>query len=360
MVCTVVEEKEFVEELRLSPVNLSHFDVLCDSVGMRQHAIHGVPLLESGYTVDDNARALVAMLDFGQLYGKETAGPHCVKFLSFLNHLQSDDGRFRNILSFDRRFLEEGGSGDCFGRAMWACGRTVNSWLDRNYKEIARKILEKALPQTLELEHQRPIAFTLIGLDEIVKARPDDRSLIETVEMLGNRLVRLFEANSDEKWQWFEDILTYDNARLPQAMFAAYQATGNKRFLEIAKKSFGFLAKETIEGEMFVPVGQDGWYPKGGEKALFDQQPLEAAAMVQAATAGFLATSDDDYRKIALTSFNWFFGGNELGAALYDNKTGACFDGLTPKEVNLNQGAESLVEFMISRFCVEKLKSQKI
>jgi len=359
-VCIVSSEKELLKEISLSPINLSYFDMLSDSVGMRQHAIHGVPLLTSGYTLDDNARALIAMLDFGALFRKERANTASIKFLSFMNHMQMPNGWFRNLLSLDRRFDDSGGGGDCFGRAVWACGRTLNSWLNQNQKLNAGKMLERALPNVPKLEELRPIALSLIGLCEAAKSGKEDIALLENVDLLADKMVAALEINSDENWQWFEDALTYDNARMPQALFAAFQSSGKKRFLEAAEKSFGFLASKTIEGEMFVPVGQDGWFPKNGKKALFDQQPIEAAAMVQAATAGYFATSNDDYKKSALTSFNWFFGGNSLGAAVYDKRIGACFDGLTPKEVNMNQGAESMVEFLLARFCIERMRRQKI
>lgn len=356
----MIEEKELNEELSLSPVNMAHLELLSDSIGLRQHAIHGVPLLESGYTVDDNARALVALLDFGELPGRAKPRAECIKYLSFLGHMQMQNGWFRNMLLFDRRFGDEEGSSDCFGRAIWACGRVMNSWLDENQRINARKMLEKAMPLALGLAEPRPIAFALLGLCEAAKAMPENRAFVEAVEILAGRIAGLFEEQSSGEWQWFEDILTYDNARLPYGMFAAFQATGRKRFLDIAEKSFSFLVEKTVRGEMFEPVGQDGWCPKGSEKALFDQQPIEAASMVQAATAGLFATSNDEYKRVAVTCLNWFFGGNSLGASLYDKKTGACFDGLTPKEVNLNQGAESTVEFLLARFCMERMKRQKI
>ncbi|MFA4855528.1 MAG: glycosyltransferase [archaeon] len=356
----MIEEKELIQELSLGPVSLAHLELLSDGIGLRQHAIHGVPLLESGYTVDDNARALVALLDFGELFKKERLRAECIKYLSFLGHMQLPNGWFRNTLLFDRHFGDEEGSPDCFGRAVWACGRAMNSWLDENQRINAKKMLEKTMPQACNLADPRPIAFALLGLCEAAKAEPENRAFLEAVEILAGRMAGIFEKQSSGEWPWFEDILTYDNARLPHAMFAAFQVTGENRFLGIAEKSFSFLAEKTAGGEMFEPVGQDGWYPKGGQKALFDQQPIEAAAMVQAATAGFFAASDDDYKRVAGICFNWFFGGNSLGAAVYDKKTGACFDGLTPKEVNLNQGAESTVEFLLARFCMERLKRQKI
>ena len=356
----MIREKELINEVKLSPVSLEHLERLCDSVGVRQHAIHGIPLLESGYTVDDNARALIAMLDFGDLFQKDQARPSCIKFLSFLNHMQMPNGWFKNTLSFDRRFIDSGGSSDCFGRAFWACGRATSSWLDENSRLNARKMLQRSLPFANQLQDARPIAFTLLGLCELAKAEPGKQELFEKIEQLGFALTRMFELNSGQEWQWFENSLTYDNARMPQALFAAFQATGNKSFLATAEKSFSFLEKNTVEGEMLVPVGQDGWFPREGSKALFDQQPIEAGSMVQAATAGFFATSNDDYKKTALTCFNWFFGGNSLGASLYDEKTGACFDGLTSTEVNLNQGSESLVEFLLARLCLERAHRQKI
>ncbi len=358
--CNVISEKELLREARLSPINLNYFEMLCDSIGMRQHAIHGVPLLTSGYTMDDNTRALIAMLDFGEMFQKPAARATSVKFLSFMNLMQMPNGWFRNVLSLDRRFEDSEGSGDCFGRALWACGRAVNSWLDDNYRINAKKMFEKAFPHALKLYDPRPAAISLIGLCEYAKADPAKDGLESAIEELAGRLVGMFEACSDQKWQWFEDILTYDNARLPHALFAAFEFSGKKRFLDVAEKSFSFLESKTIEGEMFVPVGQDGWFPKEGEKALFDQQPIEAGAMVQAATEAFFATSNDDYKKTAVNCFNWFFGGNSLGAALYDKRTGACFDGLTPKEVNLNQGAESLLEFLLARFCIERLRRQNM
>ncbi len=356
----MIEEKELLEELRLSPVNFSYLETLSDNLGMRQHAIHGVPMLESGYTTDDNARALVALLDFGDLFKKERVRGECVKYLSFLNFMQKPNGWFHNILLFDRQFGDERGSADCFGRALWASGKAANSWLVENHRTNAKKMFYRALPWVQELKDLRPIAFSIIGIAEMLKAGENKPVLLENIEFLAEKMKEFFAENSVENWKWFEDILTYDNARLPQAMFVAFQATGRKDFLEVAEKSFLFLTEQTVKGEMFEPVGQDGWFPKDGEKALFDQQPIEAASMVQAATAGFFATSNDEYKKIALTSFNWFFGGNKLGAALYDRKTGACFDGLTPKNVNLNQGAESMVEFLIARFCIERMKNQKI
>jgi len=356
----VIEEKELLEELRLSPVNFSYLETLSDNLGMRQHAIHGIPMLESGYTTDDNARALVALLDFGNLFRKERVRRECVKYLSFLNFMQKPNGWFHNMLLFDRQFGDERGSADCFGRSLWASGRAANSLLVENHKTNAKKMFYRALPWVHDLKDSRPIAFSIIGIAEMLKAGENKPVLLESIEFLAEKMKEFFSENSDKNWHWFDDILTYDNARLSQAMFAAFQTTGRKDFLKIAEKSFKFLTKQTVRGEMFEPVGQNGWFPKDGKKALFDQQPIEAASMVQAATAGFFATSNDEYKKIALTCFNWFFGGNKLGAALYDKKTGACFDGLTPKNVNLNQGAESMVEFLIARFCIEKMKRQKI
>ncbi len=356
----MAKEKGFLLEAELLPVKLEHFESMCDSIGMKQHALHGVPLLESGYTLDDNARALVAMLEFGELFDKSLAGPYCLRFLSFIKHMQLENGWFRNLLSIDRRFLDEGSSGDCFGRAMWGLGKAANSWLPLSQRTHARKMLDRSLEWVPLLEDARPIALTLVGLDEFAKAHPERNELSQEISGLGEKLVAMYEASAGPGWKWFEDALTYDNARMPQALFSAFQATGNKRFLSVARESFGFLEQKTVVGEMFLPVGQDGWFPRQGKKALFDQQPIEAASMVQAASQAFFITADDDYARTALNCFNWFFGGNRLGASLYEKETGACFDGLTPKEANLNQGAESLVEFLLARFCIERLKRQKI
>ncbi|MCX6798850.1 MAG: glycosyltransferase [Candidatus Diapherotrites archaeon] len=339
----------------LPPVKLNHLRLLTDSTGIIQHATHGVVSYKSGYTVDDNARALIAVLRFHNLLNGMDSETLAMIYLGFLHYTQQPDGIFHNTVSFERAFVQEEPTWDCYGRALWACGYAVDSRLYENAKATAKKMLDDALQNISKLEDARPVAFALMGLHHYFHAKPEQSDLKEKIILLGDKLLALLQQSSSEGWFWFEDALTYCNARLPHALFLAFESTKERRFLDAAEQSFRFLEEKTVEGEIFIPVGQNGWLPKGGAKALFDQQPIEASSMVEAAVAAFKANGKERYKKTALTAFEWFFGRNSLGAKLYDETNGGCFDGLTETEVNLNQGAESTIAYLSARLSVEEL-----
>ncbi|MBN2067956.1 MAG: glycosyltransferase [Candidatus Diapherotrites archaeon] len=343
------------EQEELPAIDLGYFNRMTDGTGMLQHSTHSVPCFKTGYTTDDNARALVAVLWLKGFFPKAQIEELAIRYLAFIHYCQKEDGTFHNHVSFDRRFLDEQGSWDCFGRVLWACGFALSSSLNENIKAVAKKIIDEAMPHIALLNDPRPIAFALMGVHFYSKARPEQQDLVEKASRLGMKLVSLLEENSSPGWAWFEDILTYCNARMPQALFLAFESTGEKRFLEAAEKSYAFLKGKTFDSGMFVPVGQDGWLPSQGEKALFDQQPIEAGCMAEAALAAFNSTGKRIYAEDALVSFQWFLGKNTLKEPLFDSTMSACFDGLTKEAPNFNQGAESTIAFLMARLAVEEL-----
>ena len=339
----------------LPPVKLNHLRLLTDSTGMLQHATHSIANYKSGYTTDDNARALVAVLKYHALFNSMDSETLAMICLGFLHYVQQPDGTFHNNVSFERKFLEEETGWDCFGRVLWACGYAVYSKLYENAKATAKKMFDEAMPNLGKLEDCRPIAFAIIGLHYYHSAKPEQVDLKEKIIFLGEKLLLMLERNSGADWHWFEQELTYCNARIPHALFLAYQSTKDSRFLEAAERSFAFLESKTIESGMFVPVGQRGWFPKGGPKAIFDQQPIEASAMVDAAVEAFKVTGKENYKRTAVVSFEWFLGRNSLQARVYDDVNGACFDGLTETEPNKNQGAESTIAYLLARLAIEEI-----
>lgn len=342
----------------LVPMDLSHLKTMMDNTGVLQHATHGIPCFKSGYTTDDNARALIVILQSQEIFGNQETEPLAITCLSFLQYAHMPNGLFHNFVSFDRRFLDKEDSGDSFGRAVWACGYTLCSGLNPNMKGAAKKMIDEAMPQAMLLEDPRPIAFVIMGLHYYLKAFPKQPGVFEKILALGEKLLCMLEQNSDSEWVWFENILTYCNARIPQALFLAFDSTKDNRFLEAAEKSFGFLLSKTINKGIFAPVGQNGWFPKGGEKACFDQQPIDAGSTVEAAVSAFNTTGNTKYVEAAYCAFKWFFGGNIHGLNVYDSARGACFDGLVSDGVNLNQGAESTLTFILARMTLENIMMQ--
>lgn len=340
--------------MRLPPVKIDYLQSFTDDTGIFQHAKYCIPRRSEGYTTDDNARALVACAQYSGLAGENKVSKLARTYLAFLFHMQKPDGGFHNYLSFDRRYLDVDGSDDCLGRALWSCGRTVNSMLSTNAKLAAKEMFDSGLSKVFNSVSLRAYASTLLGLYNYWKAEPKKR-LFESTEKLANYMVTGYRNTAEPDWQWFEPYLTYDNARLPQALFNAYTVTNKTVYLDTAKESFEFLLKTQIVDDKFVPVGNKGWYTRGGERAVYDQQPLEAAALVDAAVDAFYATHDQRYVETAFLGFEWFLGRNTKNLVMYNPETGGCFDGLTADSVNPNQGAESSVSYLMARLKLEEM-----
>jgi len=340
----------------LPPIKLDFLKLLTDDTGIIQHAKFATPKRQEGYTTDDNARALMACIKYHQIYDGSEVEKLIGVYLSFLLHMQRPDGRMHNLLSYHRRFEDEVGSEDCMGRALWACGRTMNSNLHTEKKLISKEIFDKVFPWVPDFKSLRSKAFAILGLCHYYKAYPQDQNVILNMKALADQLLNNYKLESSSDWRWFEPYLTYVNGRLPQALFEAYENTHNERYLQTAKAALDFLLKVQMTDDVFVPIGNKGWYKRGEKRATYDQQSIEASCMVEAATAAFRATGDEKYRRTAHTIFNWFLGRNLQHVTVYNPKTGGCHDGITPKGLNLNQGAEATVSYLLARLELELIR----
>lgn len=343
--------------IKLPAVKISYLLNMTDDTGLFQHARFSVPKREEGYTIDDNARALIACTMYQRL--KKDQDPKVESlanvYLAFLNYMQKSDGSFHNFLSYRRTFLDSDGSLDSKGRTLNSLGCVVNSTFPKHLKMAAKDIFERGLLWIWESRSLRFSAQALLGLSQCFQASRE-KVFAENAGKLADRFVEKYRKEAKDDWRWFESILTYDIARLPQALFEAYNLTGEQKYLDIAEESMDFLLKIQMLNDVYVPIGNKGWYRRGQQRAVYDQQPLEAAAMVDAAACAYYATHDKDYVKVAHKAFEWFLGGNTRNEMLYCPETGGCFDGLCSDGVNFNQGAESSVSYLTARLKLEELR----
>jgi glycosyltransferase involved in cell wall biosynthesis len=339
---------------RLPPFNLDHLYRMTDHTGLLQHAVFSVPSYSEGYATDDNARALIVavlMEELGMTALSESANL-ASRYLAFLWHaFNPETGRFRNFLSYERQWLEGTGSEDSHGRALWGLGTVLGRSKSADLRGTAGRLFESALPAVLKFTSPRAMAFSALGLQEYLNGFPGDRAAMQTMDELSHRLLDIYASNHAAGWHWFEDVLAYSNARLPQALIACALRASDKAMLAAGLESLDWLlTMQRCETKgHFVPIGSQGFHRKGGEKARFDQQPVEAGATVSACLQAFRATSDGCWLKEAWSAFNWFLGDNDLQIVLYDSSTGGCRDGLHPDRANENQGAESTLSFLMAQ-----------
>jgi len=336
----------------LPPLNLNHLHRMTDDTGILQHAIYTVPNYNEGYTTDDNARALIAAILLGELSSEESREAEALasRYLAFLWHaFNPETGRFRNFLSYDRRWLEEVGSEDSHARALWGLATVVGRSHDRGLRGLAGRLFDQALPAALKFTSPRAWAFTLVAIHEYLRQFYGDRAAGRARRVLAERLMDLYRRHSSADWLWFEDVVTYCNAKLPHALLLCGRWMPSNEMLDTGLKTLGWLTnlQRSDEGH-FAPIGSDGFFQRGGERARFDQQPVEAHATVSACLEALRITGDECWRKEAERAFEWFLGRNDLRLSLYDPTTGGCHDGLQPDRVNQNQGAESTLAFLLS------------
>ncbi len=342
--------------MKLPPIKLDHLKTLTDDTGVLQHAKYSTPRRSEGYTTDDNARALIVCIRYHRLHCSHETEKMIDIYLSFLLHMQRLDGKLHNLLSYARRFQDKVGSEDCMGRALWACGCTINSNLSEEKKNLSKEIFDQGFKWVSNFKSPRSIAYAILGLQHYQKAYPRDKNLGLNTRTLANQLCEIYQRISSPDWQWFEPYLTYANARMPHALFEAYITTKDIAYLKIGVDTLNFLVKKQIIMDKLLPISNKSKYMKDSEKTLYDQQPLEAECMVQAATTAFRATRKEKYCKIANIAFQWFLGKNSQSLEVYNPKTGGCYDGITPQGVNLNQGAESTICYLLARLELENIK----
>ena len=350
---------------QLPKLKLNHLNQLTDDTGMLQHAIFAVPNRREGYTTDDNARALIlaVLLEHIEkdragevgLVSQKSAG----LYLSFLEHaFNTATVRFKNFLGYDRRWKETEGSEDCHGRALWALGTVLGRSQNQGYRGAAGRLFECSLPVVLAFSSPRAWAYTLLGIQEYLNSYPGDRDAQNVRSALSRRLLEMYESIRKPTWKWYENVLAYGNARLCQSMLLVGSACSDDRMVSVGLESLDWLleTQRCDANGHFVPIGSQGFYRQNGEKARFDQQPLEAAGAVSACLQAYRVTGDGRWRNDAWSAFNWFLGDNDLQLPLYDPATGGCRDGLHPDRANENQGAESTLSFLMALVEMQSLQ----
>lgn len=336
---------------------------LTDDTGMIQHSKYGVPDPQHGYSTDDNARAflLAAELAMHRPEQKERYLALARRYLSFLRAAQREDGSFHNFLGWDRRWLDETGSEDTLGRAIWGLGAgSAVPALPRGLRRAALSMLKQALPRVTGLHFVKSEAYALLGLTtlcqngvEVTGLSPKDRipeeMLLDSIRELTQRLLQAEKEHTEGSWHWFEDSLTYSNALVPWSLLAASELPGLADAAQAGLATLDFLGGKTMRSDIFSPVGCQGWWPKGAEEgALYDQQPLEAYEMMGACRLAGKMSGDTRYRRWEEVAFSWYLGRNAGSCPLIDEETGGCYDGLTAGGVNGNLGAESQIAWGLS------------
>lgn len=337
----------------LPPFKLDHLVRMSDDTGIFQHASFNVPNYREGYCADDNARAFILCVLMGELSGK---GPGkdldrlATSYLAFLAaSFNEETKRFRNFMGYGREWLEASGSEDSHARVIWAVGCGASRSGNEGYRKLCARLLKMGLPAVLGFSSPRAWAFTLLGLHDFLSYQPDDAEIVSACETLTEKLIHLWKSFATDEWPWFEPTASYDNARLSQALILSGRRMNNPDALRIGIASLSWLASIQItQARNYRPIGNAGFYTKGGARADFDQQPVEAQAMVAACLEAFRATGDERWPREARRAFEWFLGRNDLGLPLYDSGSGGCGDGLHPDRVNGNQGAESTLAFLLS------------
>ncbi|MCK5113952.1 MAG: glycosyltransferase family 4 protein [Phycisphaerae bacterium] len=348
------------EQFDLSEIDLRHLYIMTDDTGMFQHAQYTTPDRSHGYCTDDNTRALIATGMLWDLEHDESMIPLMQKYLGFLSYAFNEEtGRFKNFMDYSRNWLEEMGSEDSHGRALWGLGSAVALCPHESMIVLATKLFQAGLAVTESFTSPRAWAFTLCGIQQYLQRFGGDSEVRRYRATLSEKLFNLFEKNMTDDWPWCENILSYANAKLPHVLLMCGKWMQRNDMIDLGKRALSWLiAIQTSEGGYFSPVGSNGWYPKGGKKAQFDQQPIEAHAMVEACIEAYHVTREKYWLDHAQKAFYWFLGENDLQIPLYDFTTGGCRDGLHHDSVNENQGAESILACLMSRLLMQELQTE--
>lgn len=339
-----------MERLESTVVRLDHLRTLTDDTGVLQHARGCIPDRSHGYCTDDNARAVIAALLVPEVQPKERSWCEQMlgRYMSFLDHaFNREIGRFRNFLSYDRQWREEVGSEDSQGRAHWALGVVIRR--SERWRSWALDLLRRALPAMETTVYARSMAFVLLGLHDCLASNHGDGAIAHSQRRLAHRLYDLFASNAETEWPWPEDRLTYANARIPHALLLAGRDLGDEAMLTMGLDALSWLLRiQRNSAGRFSPIGNEGWYVKGASCPRYGQQPIEAAAAVDACLAAARVTRNRRWHDAAEVCAAWFLGDNDGRMPMIDPSTGGCYDGLYAEGVNPNQGAESLLVWLIS------------
>jgi len=338
---------ETLSHIEVPEPAIEHLIRLTDDTGLLQHGKFTVAHRAHGYCTDDNARGAIAMVKYYAQYPDPQALRLLDTYLSFVMYAQNADGTFRNFMSFDRRWSGDEPEHDGLGRTMSALGAIMANPPSPAYLSVVKDYFDKSIGHVHE-QSARGAAYCILGMCNYLRQFPGASDIKRKLELAADRLVSQYREGRHPDWDWFEDALTYDNAVLPHALFVAGLTLDNSRYVEVASKTADFLLENTFDGDHFSFIGSQGWYPRGGTRAAFDQQPVDAAATVMMLRAAYDVTKDSKFLALQRTAFDWFLGTNDLRIPLYDFRTKGCSDGLMAGGVNGNQGAESMVSFLLS------------
>ena len=358
-----VENIKAITNFELPEIKLDHLKAFTDDTGILQHANYTIPDRTHGYCTDDNARALLVAA-MGQKYlptnglGLDFLSGHYLGFLLYA--FNEKNGRFRNFMTYSRQWMEEIGSEDAHGRAIWCLGKAVAFFQNPGHLAMTTTLFNKALRAVENFRSPRAIAFSLVGMHAYLHKFSGDSDVRRVREIFTDRLFNQFKNNATDDWLWLENVLNYANGKLPHALLLSGHRMQRNDMIEMGLNSLKWLLAIQTEDNHFVPIGSNGWYEKGGSRARFDQQPVEANAMVEACVEAFNVTRDKSWFDHAVMCFNWFLGHNDLNMPLYDPKTGGCRDGLMADGINQNQGAESSLAWLLSLMTLQKLYADEV
>jgi glycosyltransferase involved in cell wall biosynthesis len=344
---TTLSAAETISSIEVPEPSLDHLEKLTDDTGLYQHAKYTIPSREFGYCTDDNARAVIAMVRYYAHNPEPKALQLLDTYLSFIIHSQNSDGSVKNFMDFDRTWQANEPAHDAFGRILWAFGTVMAKPPAPQYLSIAKDCFDKSV-EHVQKQLPKGMAYSILGMSDYLKQFPGAIDIKRQLELAADGLVVQYEESHYPDWRWFEEVLTYDNAVLPHALYVASLALDNKRYREIAETTCEFLLENTYTGTHFSFIGCNGWYERGQKKATFDQQPIEAGGTVMMLRAAYEATQNEKFLRLQRKAFDWFLGQNDLHIPLYDFGTKGCYDGLTPDGVNTNQGAESALSLLLS------------
>jgi glycosyltransferase involved in cell wall biosynthesis len=358
-----VENIKAITNFELPEIKLDHMKAFTDDTGILQHANYTIPDRTHGYCTDDNARALmvaamgVKYLPSNDNYLDSLSG-HYLGFLQYA--FNEKKGRFRNFMTYSRQWTEEIGSEDSHGRALWSLGKAVAFMENPGYLAMSTTLFNKALQAVEKFHSPRAIAFSLVGIHAYLEKFSGDSDVRRVRIVLAERLFNQFKNNATDSWPWLENALNYANGKLPHALLLSGFWMQDKEMIDMGLRSLKWLSKIQTEDGHFIPIGSNGWYEQGGQRARFDQQPIEANAMVDACVEAFNITRDKSWFTNAVMCFNWFLGQNDLNLPLYDPITGGCRDGLMADGINQNEGAESSLAWLLSLMTLQKLYADEV
>ncbi len=339
-------------EIQYPEFDISHLKRLTNDCGLLQHARTCVPYYKAGYSLDDNARAIVLCLAAWNKTKDQVFIDLLIKYLSYVTYMQQKDGSFKNYMTIERTLIDDT-SDDAYGRTMWALGHLIRFAPNNSVFQLGLELFELSVPQLDNLTYARGYANCIIGLYHYVKRFPDQEKYLKLLQELADRLCEKYKQHKRENWRWFEDTMTYDNGLLPAALYLAHEMSGNTTHLEVAEESRIFLESKCFREEWLSLIGNQKWLRLDQEYTIFAQQPVDAMAMVILYKSAWKATRNPAFIEKLLLSFDWFFGKNDLDISLFDPESKGCNDGIEEFNINRNQGAESNIAYLISWLIAE-------